>query len=120
MFCIVCIALLTESLYQRHAQEDWSHEIELALHAILFKLSIWDHNASYGAALQNLRYTDSRSPGPVHSNPTKWQKSLYGLLTVGGQYAWDKWEAWMIDQEGGYQEVLILSSVYIYTLQSTN
>ncbi|KAL1956731.1 hypothetical protein VTO42DRAFT_6881 [Malbranchea cinnamomea] len=90
--------------FGRHVREDWNNEIELVLRAILFKLSVWDHNASYGAALQNLKYTDSRSPGPVHSNPTKWQKILYGLLTVGGRYAWDKWEAWLIDQEGGYNE----------------
>ncbi|WEW58892.1 peroxisome assembly protein (Peroxin-2) [Emydomyces testavorans] len=88
----------------RHMREDWSHEIELVLRAILFKLSIWDHNASYGAALQNLKYTDSRSKGPVYRPPAKWQKVLYGLLTVGGRYAWDKWDAWMIDQEGGHDE----------------
>lgn len=86
-------------------REDWSHEILFALRAILFKLSIWDHNASYGAALQGLKYTDSRSKGPVYSSPTKWQKSVYGLLTVGGRYAWDKWESWLVGQEGGYDEV---------------
>lgn len=86
-------------------REDWSHEILFGLRAILFKLSIWDHNASYGAALQGLKYTDSRSKGPVYSSPTKWQKSIYGLLTVGGRYAWDKWESWLIAQEGGYEEV---------------
>ncbi|KAJ5278952.1 hypothetical protein N7478_004324 [Penicillium angulare] len=85
-------------------RDDWSHEIQFALRAILFKLSIWDHNASYGAALQGLRYTDSRSSGAVQSPPTKWQKTTYGLLTVGGRYAWDKWESWLIGQEGGYEE----------------
>ena len=88
-------------------QEDWSHEIVLTLRAVLFKLSVWDHNASYGAALQNLKYTDSRSKGPVYSNPTKWQKMLYGIFTVGGRYAWAKWEGWLIDHEGGYGEVII-------------
>ncbi|KAK1149492.1 peroxisome assembly protein (Peroxin-2) [Aspergillus melleus] len=87
-------------------REDWSHEIQFALRAILFKLSLWDHDASYGAALQNLKYVDSRSKGPVHSAPTRWQKTLYGLLTVGGRYAWDKWESWLINQEGGYDEKL--------------
>ncbi|RAL09970.1 pex2/pex10/pex12 family protein [Aspergillus homomorphus CBS 101889] len=85
-------------------REDWSHEIQFVLRAALFKLSIWDHDASYGAALQNLKYIDSRSKGPVHSAPTKWQKSLYGLLTVGGRYAWGKWESWLINQESGYDE----------------
>lgn len=95
------------NLYQPQLREDWSHEIQFALRAILFKLSIWDHDASYGAALQNLKYIDSRSKGPVHSAPTKWQKSLYGLLTVGGRYAWGKWESWLINQESGYEEVRI-------------
>ncbi|PYI13917.1 putative peroxisome biosynthesis protein [Aspergillus violaceofuscus CBS 115571] len=90
--------------YGPQMREDWSHEIQFALRAALFKLSIWDHDASYGAALQNLRYIDSRSKGPVHSAPTKWQKSLYGLLTVGGRYAWGKWESWLISQESGYDE----------------
>lgn len=76
------------------------------LRAILFKLSVWDHNASYGAALQNLRYSDSRGQGPVYSPPTKWQKAFYGLFTVGGRYVWDKWESWLISQEGGYEEVM--------------
>ncbi|GES60866.1 peroxisome biosynthesis protein Peroxin-2 [Aspergillus terreus] len=90
--------------YGPQLREDWSHEIQFALRALLFKLSIWDHDASYGAALQGLKYVDSRSKGPVHSTPTKWQKTLYGLLTVGGRYAWDKWESWLINQEGGYEE----------------
>ncbi|PLN84433.1 putative peroxisome biosynthesis protein [Aspergillus taichungensis] len=90
--------------YGPQLREDWSNEIQLVLRAILFKLAIWDHDASYGAALQGLKYVDCRSKGPVHSAPTKWQKSLYGLLTVGGRYAWGKWESWLVDQEGGYEE----------------
>lgn len=85
-----------------HLQDDWSEEILLVLRAALFKLSIWDNNASYGATLQNLRYADARKPIALQSNPTRAQKSLYGLLTVFGRYAWDKWETWLIDQEGGY------------------
>ena len=72
---------------------------------MLFKLSIWDHNASYGAALQNLRYTDARVTGPTHVSPTKWQKALYGVFTVGGRYSWVKWEDWLADKEGTYEEV---------------
>ena len=77
----------------------------LCLRAILFKLTIWDHNASYGAALVHLRYTDARHKGPVLAVPTRWQKAIYGLFTVGGRYAWNKWEDWLVDQEGGYDEV---------------
>ncbi|KAL1630037.1 peroxisome assembly protein (Peroxin-2) [Diplodia seriata] len=74
-----------------HLSDEYKPEILLALRAILFKLSIWDHNASYGAALQGLRYTDARSSSPSRPAPQPWQKAAYGLLTVGGRYAWTKW-----------------------------
>lgn len=85
-----------------HLKDDWSAEIQLLLRAILFKLSIWDHDASYGAALQNLKYTDARQGGPVLAPPTRWQKSLYGLVTVLGKYGWTKWEDWLVNQDDGY------------------
>ncbi|KAL8843766.1 MAG: hypothetical protein Q9205_003116 [Flavoplaca limonia] len=87
-----------------HLRDEWSSEILLLLRAALFKLSIWDHNTSYGAALQNLRYTDARQSGPLLSTPTRWQKACYGALSVGGRYAWDKWNAWLADQEGIYEQ----------------
>lgn len=88
-----------------HLRDDWSSEILLGLRAVLFKLSIWDHDASYGAALQNLRYTDARHEGPVAKAPTGWQKACYGLLSVGGRYGWEKWDIWLADQEGSYEGV---------------
>ncbi|KAL2350750.1 putative peroxisome biosynthesis protein [Cryomyces antarcticus] len=93
--------------YGAHIRDEWSAEIMLALRAALFKLSIWDHNASYGASLQGLRYTDARATGPEALSrppPQRWQKSLYGVVTVGGRYAWAKWEDWLVDREGGYEE----------------
>ena len=88
--------------YGPHLRDEWSQEILLALRAVLFKLSIWDNDASYGASLQNLRYTDARNHSAVLANPTKLQKGLYGLFTVVGRYGWDKWEGWLAVQEGGY------------------
>ncbi|EPE24603.1 hypothetical protein GLAREA_08456 [Glarea lozoyensis ATCC 20868] len=85
-----------------HIQDDWSAEILLALRAVLFKITIWDHDATYGAALQNLKFTDARNKGPVLVSPSKWQKSLYGLFTVGGKYAWTRWENWVVDHDNGY------------------
>lgn len=85
-------------------KDEWSPEILLVLRSILFKLSIWDHDATYGAALQNLKYTDARHDGPILIAPSKWQKSLYGLITVGGKYAWTKWENWLLDQDNGYDQ----------------
>lgn len=85
-----------------HLQDDWSEEILLVLRATLFKLSVWDNNASYGATLQNLRYADARQPITLQSKPTRVQKALHGFFTVAGRYGWDKWENWLIEQEGGY------------------
>ncbi|KAK8151666.1 Pex12 amino terminal region-domain-containing protein [Phyllosticta citrichinensis] len=89
--------------FGNHLASDYSSEILLALRAILFKLSIWDHNASYGAALQGLRYTDTRSDDPARPPPKRWQKSAYGLLTVGGRYAWTKWEEWLSARTSDYE-----------------
>lgn len=85
-----------------HIRDDWSAEIMLALRAVLFKLSVWDHDATYGAALQNLKFTDARKKGPDLVPPTKLQKALYGLFTVGGKYAWTRWENWLVDNDNGY------------------
>ena len=76
--------------------DGWEPEVLLALRAALFKLTLWDHDASYGAALQNLRYTDARRPGPVPEPPSRWQKAAYGIVTVAGRYAWTKWEDWLL------------------------
>lgn len=88
----------------RSLNDDWQAEILLALRAVLFKLTIWDHDATYGAALQNLKYTDARHNGAVLVAPSRAQKSLYGLITVGGKYAWTKWENWLLDQDDGYDQ----------------
>ncbi|KAG6029186.1 peroxisome assembly protein (Peroxin-2) [Claviceps sp. Clav32 group G5] len=85
-----------------HLQDDWSSEIMLALRAILFKLTVWDHDATYGAALQNLTYTDARHPGPVLTPPSRLQKSMYGLITVFGKYTWTRWEDWLLEHDGGH------------------
>ena len=87
-----------------HVQDDWSAEILLALRAVIFKLSVWDHDATYGAALQNLKFTDARKNGLGLVTPSKWQKTLYGVFTVGGKYAWTRWENWLVDNDNGYDE----------------
>ena len=90
---------------QAHLRDDWAAEISLGLRAVLFKLSVWDHDASYGAALQGLRYIDARHGGVVPRAPSMWQKGVYGLFTVGGRYAWQKWEGWLVERAGGEEEV---------------
>ncbi|KAL9588644.1 MAG: hypothetical protein Q9203_002555 [Teloschistes exilis] len=85
-----------------HLRDEWSSEILLGLRIAMYKLSIWDHNASYGAALQNLCYSDARHLGPHPKPPTQWQKAWYGIFSIGGRYAWEKWNVWLVDQEGNY------------------
>jgi peroxin-2 len=88
--------------YGTHLHNDYGSEIMLLLRAILFKLTIWDHNASYGASLQGLRYTDARGPSLARPPPKNWQKAIYGVVTVFGRYGWTKWESYLVDQESGY------------------
>ena len=85
-----------------HITDSYGAEILLALRLILFKLSIWDQNASYGAHLQGLRYTDARSNAPNRPPPKPWQKIAYGLVTVGGRYAWTKWEEYLLSASEDY------------------
>lgn len=89
---------VTEGLkyFGSHITDTYTPEISLALRLILFKLSIWNNNASYGAHLQGLRYTDARSSSPARPPPKLWQKAAYGLITVGGRYAWAKWEEYLL------------------------
>lgn len=94
--------------YGQHLRDDWDAEILLALRAVLFKLTVWDHDSSYGAALQNLKYVDARRAGKSgvlnHAPPTRVQKALYGMFSVGGRYAWHRWEERLLDLESGYEE----------------
>lgn len=91
--------------YGTQLSSDYSSEILLVLRAILFKLTLWDHDASYGAALQGLRYTDARDKSLARPPPKRWQKAVYGLVTVLGRYGWEKWEQYLVDAEGGFDEV---------------
>lgn len=90
--------------FNPHIQDDYSHEILLALRAILFKLSIWDNDASYGASLQGLRYSDARQRGDnfIFAKPTIIQKSLYGVVTVFGRYGWDKYSDYLMEVESSF------------------
>lgn len=81
---------------QPSIKEGYEPEFLLLLRAALFKLTIWDHNATYGAALQNLVYTDARRSGPIDYPPSFLQKSTYGLLTVGGRYLFTRLNLYLL------------------------
>jgi peroxin-2 len=85
-----------------HITDTYASEILLGLRLILFKLSIWNNNASYGAHLQGLRYTDARSNSSARPPPQPWQKAAYGLVTIGGRYAWSKWEDYLLSISEDY------------------
>ncbi|ORY06398.1 Pex12 amino terminal region-domain-containing protein [Clohesyomyces aquaticus] len=85
-----------------HLTDTWSAEILLALRLILFKLSIWNNNASYGAHLQGLRYADARSKSSARPPPKPWQKVAYGIITIGGRYSWTKWEEYLLAAQEDY------------------
>ncbi|KAF1978994.1 hypothetical protein BU23DRAFT_549682 [Bimuria novae-zelandiae CBS 107.79] len=88
--------------FGHHIADTYASEILLALRLVLFKLSIWNNNASYGAHLQGLRYTDARVESPDRPPPSRVQKVLYGLLSVGGRYAWGKWEEYLLAAQEDY------------------
>ncbi|KAF8462560.1 Pex12 amino terminal region-domain-containing protein [Kalaharituber pfeilii] len=78
-------------------KETFEPELMAILRAALFKLTIWDNNATYGAALQNLKYIDARSSkGGRDRPPTRSQKILYGLITVGGRYLYARLNLWLL------------------------
>lgn len=95
-------------LYGAHLKDDWNAEITVLLRTLLWKLSIWDHGATYGATLQGLKYTDARglaaNINSTQQEATKWQRGCHGLITVGGKYFWTRWEDYLSSQENGYDE----------------
>ncbi|PWN29762.1 hypothetical protein BDZ90DRAFT_249657 [Jaminaea rosea] len=69
-------------------------ELLALLKLVLFKYSVWDNGASYGAMLQNLRYRNEWAHrGGLQSTflsapLSKVQLALYPLLTIGVPYAY--------------------------------
>ncbi|KAL0090999.1 Pex12 amino terminal region-domain-containing protein [Phycomyces blakesleeanus] len=84
------------SLFNPAFKESIEPELLALLNLALFKLSIYDTSATYGAQLQNLKYRNEwKHGGPLESIAkdaplTKTQKIIYGVLSVGGQYAWTR------------------------------
>ena len=95
-------------LYGSSLKDDYKAEINTVLRTILWKLSIWDHGASYGASLQGLKYVDARTGSKAEA--TTWQRFAYGLLTVGGRYAWVKWEYYLSSLVNGFEQPSLVTS----------
>lgn len=97
--------------FETHAKS----ELYLLLRLVLFKFSIYDHGATYGAMLQNLKYRNEwahrractcRGAPPlttvqstaVDAPLTRTQLTLYPLLTILLPYALDKAKVRMSDR----------------------
>ncbi|KAL9082048.1 MAG: hypothetical protein Q9159_006760 [Coniocarpon cinnabarinum] len=113
---------ITEALrlYHSDISNDYDAEITLLLRAVLFKLTVWDWDASYGASLQGLRFVDAgsviarwrrsaggseraveggREVGREGRKAGRWKKGIYGILSTAGPYAYQKWEEKLLDIE---------------------
>ena len=68
----------------------------MMLQLILYKFSIYDHRASYGAMLQNLQYRNEWASPTTRDAPlTRIQLALYPLCTIIAPYSLAKAHAYM-------------------------
>ncbi|ORZ10518.1 Pex12 amino terminal region-domain-containing protein [Absidia repens] len=95
------------SLFKPTIKENFEPEMLGILNLVLFKLSIYDSSATYGSQLQNLKYRNEWKHGGVLESIakdaplTKSQKIAYGVLTVGGQYAWTRANRYITEKGWG-------------------
>ncbi|KAI9315692.1 Pex12 amino terminal region-domain-containing protein [Dichotomocladium elegans] len=84
------------SLVKPALKERFEPELLAVLNFVLFKFSVYDTGATYGAGLQNLKYRNEWKHGGALESVakdaplTQGQKIAYGVLTIGGQYAWSR------------------------------
>lgn len=78
--------------FRPHLKDSYESELLLALKLLIFKLTVWDHSATYGAKLQNLKFVDGRVGTSLSRPLSRTQKLGYGLLVVGGEFLWDRLE----------------------------
>lgn len=68
----------------------FAREIKLVLRLAIFKATVWDQLQSYGMKVQNLKM---RGPG------LGWKKAGLAAFIVG-DYAWERFELWMLLLDG--------------------
>jgi len=74
----------------------YAAEIRMMLRLILYKFSIYDHRASYGAMLQNLQYRNEWASPTTRDAPlSRIQLALYPLCTIIAPYSLAKAHAYM-------------------------
>ncbi|KJE92312.1 hypothetical protein CAOG_03311 [Capsaspora owczarzaki ATCC 30864] len=85
-------------------------EFDALVHLMIYRLSVYAKDATYGQGLLSLKYADARRLREDDASPlrtampiaasaatmgasaglTKWQKVLYGLAYIGGKWAWTR------------------------------
>lgn len=94
-------------VFRPDVKEKYEPELLLVLKLIIFKLTVWDHSATYGAKLQNLIFVDGKTRSSFHKPLSVSQKAGYCILVVGGGYIWSKLEEKVSAMSyGGDREVL--------------
>lgn len=87
--------------FRPDVKDNYESELLLMLKLVVFKLTVWDHSATYGAKLQNLKFVDG-SVGTSLSRPlSRNQKLGYAILVVGGDFLWDKLERYISTMDEG-------------------
>ncbi|KAI8337135.1 Pex12 amino terminal region-domain-containing protein [Chlamydoabsidia padenii] len=112
------------SLFKPTIKENFEPEMLGILNLILFKLSVYDSSATYGAQLQNLKYRNEREHGGILESIakdaplTKTQKIVYGVLTVGGQYTWTRTNRYITEKGWGELDESDIRNKFYRVLQS--
>ncbi|KAI7869752.1 Pex12 amino terminal region-domain-containing protein [Spinellus fusiger] len=97
------------SLFKPTLKEAFEPELLMLINLVLFKFSVYDTSASYGAQLQNLKYRNEwRHQGPLESIAkdaplTRAQKIVYGIVSVGGHYVWHRLNRYVTEK--GWSEL---------------
>ncbi|KAF7301792.1 hypothetical protein MIND_00744900 [Mycena indigotica] len=79
------VQLLQEPVAKALNSPRWTPELSLFIRMMLYKLSVWDSGATYGAKLQDLRYTIPRSPSRLALSPSGLPRRtllIHAFLTV--------------------------------------
>ncbi|RUP19748.1 hypothetical protein BC936DRAFT_139293 [Jimgerdemannia flammicorona] len=108
------------SFFRPTFKETFEPEFVIILQLILYRLSIYESGASYGKQLQNLNYRNERGHRgglesiAIDSTLTRFQRIMYGAITVGGQYAWTRLNRLVTAQGWGDLGEAGVSSIYCH------
>lgn len=87
--------------FRPEVKDHYESELLLLLKLVVFKLTVWDHSATYGAKLQNLKFVDGRVGTSLSRPLSRNQKLGYAILVVGGDFLWDKLERYISTMDEG-------------------